>query len=392
MEKLTIKDLALSGKRVLMRVDFNVPVEKGNITDDSRIRASLPSIQYILDHGASLVLMSHLGRPKGKDPAATLAPCAKRLSELLKKPVQMAPDCVGPEVEKLASALKPGQVLLLENLRFHTGEESPEKDPKFVENLAKLGDCYVNDAFGTAHRAHASTAAIAKYFPGKAAIGLLMEKEIEQLSPLVRGPKRPFYAILGGAKISSKIGVIKSLLNLVDGLFIGGGMAFTFLKAKGIEVGNSICEDPKTIEGLPMDKIHLPSDLVIANAFSNDADKKTVPSHRGIPTGWQGMDIGPQTVGEWSKQLQEAATIFWNGPLGVFEMPHFAAGTKEIAESLARGKARVIVGGGDTVAAVEQMGLGNQFAYLSTGGGASLEFLEFGHLPGIDACSNKNPY
>jgi phosphoglycerate kinase len=375
-----------------MRVDFNVPIENGNITDDSRIRASLPSIRYILDHGASLVLMSHLGRPKGKDPTATLAPCAKRLSELIKKPVQMAPDCVGPEVEKLASALKPGQVLLLENLRFHPGEEAPEKDPKFVEGLAKLGDCYVNDAFGTAHRAHASTAVIAKCFPGKAAIGLLMEKEIEQLSPLVKGPKRPFYAILGGAKISSKIGVIKSLLNLVDGLFIGGGMAFTFLKAKGIEIGNSICEDPKTIQELPMDKIHLPADLVIADAFSNDANKKTVLSAQGIPTGWQGMDIGPQTMIEWSKELQAAATIFWNGPLGVFEMPHFATGTKGIAEGLARGKARVIVGGGDTVAAIEQMGLGNQFAYLSTGGGASLEFLEFGHLPGIDACSNKNPY
>ena len=389
MTKLTLKDLSLAGKRVLMRVDFNVPMENGKITDDSRIRASLPSIRYVLDQGASLILMSHLGRPKGKDLSASLKPCAERLSELLKKRVPMAPDCVGPEVEQLASALQPGQVLLLENLRFHPGEEAPEKDPKFVEGLAKLGDCYINDAFGTAHRAHASTAVIAKYFPGKAAMGFLIEKELEELSPLVKGPKRPFFAIIGGAKISSKIGVIKSLLNSVDGLFIGGAMAFTFLKAKGIEIGASPCEDPKTIQDLPMGKIHLPLDLVVADAFSNDANKKIVSANEGIPSGWQGMDIGPKTMAAWSAQLQTGATIFWNGPLGVFEMANFATGTRKIAETLAHSNAKTIIGGGDSVAAIEQMGLADRFSHLSTGGGASLELIEFGHLPGIDALSNK---
>ena len=380
MHKLTLKDLSLKGKRVLMRVDFNVP----SIADDSRIIASLPSIQYILNQGASLVLMSHLGRPKGKDPSLSLAPCAKRVGELLHKPVQMAPDCIGPVVEKMAKALQPGQILLLENLRFHAGEEA--QDPEFVAGLAKLGDCYVNDAFGTAHRAHASTAAIAKYFPGKSAMGFLMEKEIKALSPLLSNPGRPFYAIIGGAKISSKIGVIQKLLERVDGLFIGGAMAFTFLKAQGITIGNSMCEDLKTV---PKGNIHLPIDLVIADAFSNDAKRQTVPTQQGIPPGWQGMDIGPQTVAAWGRLLKPAATIFWNGPVGVFEMPNFAAGTRKVAELLANSKAMTVVGGGDSVAAVEQMGLGDKMTYLSTGGGASLEFLEFGHLPGIDALSDK---
>lgn len=372
-----------------MRVDFNVPMEKGKITDDSRIKAAIPSIEYVLHHGASLILMSHLGRPKGPDPALSLAPCAKRLSELLKQPVPIAPDCVGPEVEKMAASLKPGQVLLLENLRFHAGEEAPEKDPQFVSNLAKLGDCYVNDAFGTAHRAHASTAAIAKFFSHQSAMGFLMQKEIEALSPLLHKPARPFYAIIGGSKISTKIGVIQKLLNLVDTLFIGGGMTFTFLKAQGIPIGNSISEDPATVQNLPLTKIHLPTDLVIANAFSNDAETKIIPAKQGIPPGWQGMDIGPQTVTLWSKQLAQASTVFWNGPVGVFEMSHFAQGTKDLAEALAHAKAKTIIGGGDSVAAIEQMGLSGRFAHLSTGGGASLEFLEFGHLPGIDALSDK---
>jgi phosphoglycerate kinase len=389
MPKLTLKDLSLSGKQVLMRVDFNVPMEKGAITDDSRIKAALPSIEYILKHGASLVLMSHLGRPKGKDPALSLAPCAKRLSELLKKPVLMAPDCVGPEVEHLAEALKPGQILLLENLRFHAAEEEPEKDPHFVSNLAKLGDCYVNDAFGTAHRAHASTAFIAKSFPRQSAMGFLMEKEIQELTPLLHNPPRPFYAIIGGSKISSKIGVIRKLLDLVDGLFIGGGMFYTFLKAQGVEIGKSISEDPKLISNLPQTKLHFPTDLVIADAFSNDASIKTIPADQNIPPDWQGMDIGPQTVVQWSKQLASAATVFWNGPLGVFEMPHFAKGTQGIARFLAHAKAKTIIGGGDSVAAIEQMGLARHFAHLSTGGGASLEFLEYGHLPGIDALTSK---
>ncbi|HSX10701.1 MAG TPA: phosphoglycerate kinase [Chlamydiales bacterium] len=389
MVKLTLKDLSLKGKRVLMRVDFNVPIENGVITDDSRIVASLPSIEYVLNQGASLILMSHLGRPKGKDPQLTLAPCAKKLSDLLKKPVAMAPDCIGPEVKKMATQLQPGQVLLLENLRFHAGEETPEKDPSFTAQLAKLGDCYVNDAFGTAHRAHASTALIAKFFPHKAAMGFLMEKELQELSPLLHNPARPFFALIGGAKISSKIGVIQSLLKRVDALFIGGGMVYTFLKAQGIPIGDSLCEDPNTIRDLPKTKLHFPVDLVIANAFSNDATRRIVPIHQGIPTGWQGMDIGPQTIAQWSKELTKAATVFWNGPVGVFEMAHFATGTRGIAEALAHAKAKTIIGGGDSVAAIQQMGLGDRFAHLSTGGGASLELLEYGHLPGIDALSDK---
>jgi len=398
MNKLSLKDLHLKGKRVLMRVDFNVPLSKeGKITDDSRIVASLPSIQYVINHGASLVLMSHLGRPKAKpEPEFSLAPCAKRLSELLKKPVPLASDCAGEKVEKLAAGLHPGEVLLLENVRFHPGEETPEKEPEFVSQLAKLGDVYVNDAFGTAHRAHASTALIAQFFPGKAAAGFLMEKEIAELSPLLKNPERPFYAILGGAKISTKAGVVKNLLDRVDGLFLGGGMAFTFLKSQGIEIGESLCEASEIetareiLEKAKKKKIplHLPLDFVISNGFKNEAEKKIAPSEKGIPSGWQGMDIGPKTIEEWSSELKGAKTVFWNGPLGVFEMPHFAKGTHAIAEKLAHSKAKVIIGGGDSVAAIQQMGLADRFAHLSTGGGASLEFLEFGHLPGIDTLSD----
>jgi phosphoglycerate kinase len=389
MPKLSLQDLSLNGKRVLMRVDFNVPMNRGAITDDSRIKAAIPSIEYILKQGASLVLMSHLGRPKGKEPSLSLASCAKRLSELIKKPVQMASDCIGPEVEAKAKALKKGEILLLENLRFYEAEETPEKDPTFVEKLAKLGSCYVNDAFGTAHRAHSSTAMIAKYFPHKAAAGFLMQKEIEALTPLITHPQRPFYAIIGGAKISTKIGVIHKLLQLVDGLFIGGAMTFTFLKADHIDTGSSPCEDPSEIMHLDRSKIFLPEDLVIADAFDNSAHTKTIPLNSGIPNGWQGVDIGPKTVDVWSKKLQTAASIFWNGPLGVFEMPNFAKGTKAIAQTLANSKALTIVGGGDSIAAIEQTGLAKKFTHLSTGGGASLEFLEYGHLPGIDALSDK---
>ena len=389
MAKLTLKDLPLKNARVLMRVDYNVPISEGEISDDSRIVASIPSIEYVIKQGGSVILMSHLGRPKGKDPKLSLKPCAKRLSELLKIDVQMAPDCIGTEVETLATNLKPGQVLLLENVRFYEAEEDPKKDPSFALNLSKLGSCFVNDAFGTAHRAHSSTAVIAQFFPKASAMGFLIEKELEQLNPLIQNPKKPFYAIIGGAKISSKIGVIKQLLKRVDGIFIGGGMAFTFLKAQGIEIGNSICEDPKTIKDLPQNKLHLPIDLVISDAPSNDGKIEIIPSSQGIPKGWQGMDIGPQTVLAWSKLLATGSTIFWNGPLGVFEMPHFAAGTKAIAEILAGSKAKTVIGGGDSVAAIHQMHLEDKFSHLSTGGGASLEFLEFGHLPGIDALTNK---
>jgi phosphoglycerate kinase len=393
MRKLTLKDLHLQGKRVLMRVDFNVPQDKtGKISDDSRIRAALPSIEYVLKSGASLILMSHLGRPKTPDPKLSLTPCAERLSKLLDKPVQMAPDCVGHAVEKMAGQLKAGQILMLENVRFHPGEEEPEKDPGFVSALAKLGDVYVNDAFGSAHRAHASTALIAKSFPGKAAAGFLIEEEIKYLEPLLHNPPRPFYAIIGGAKVSTKAGVIHNLLRLVDALFIGGGMTFTFLKAQGIEIGESLFEESevRTARDLlaNVKQLYMPVDLVITDSFSNDAKRKIILSKEGIPPGWQGMDIGPQTIKEWSEALQKGATIFWNGPLGVFEMPNFAHGTRSIAESLAGSNAEVIVGGGDSVAAIQQMGLANRFAHLSTGGGAALEFLEYGHLPGIDALSN----
>lgn len=384
---MQLKDLPLKGARVLMRVDFNVPMDKGRITDDSRIRAALASIQYVLSQGASLVLMSHLGRPKGPDPTLSLAPCAKRLSELLHKPVLMAPDCVGDKVEAMAKSLQPGQALLLENLRFHPGEEEPEKHPDFVKALSRLGTCYVNDAFGTAHRAHASTAAIAKYFPKASAMGFLMAKEIEELSPLLHHPKRPFYAILGGAKISSKIGVIRQLVTKVDLLFLGGGMVYTFLKAEGKEIGASLAEDPKLIQDIPKKSLRFPKDLVIADRLAPDAKTQIIPFGAPIPARWQGVDIGPQTIQEWPKELQGAATVFWNGPVGVFEMAPFAKGTQAIAQALAQSKAHTVIGGGDSVAAIEQMHLQDRFAHLSTGGGASLEFLEYGHLPGIDALS-----
>ncbi len=392
MKKSSVRDLPLEGKRVLLRVDFNVPMDpEGRITDDTRIRASLPTIEYILSHGASIVLMSHLGRPKKKDPHLSLAPCAKRLSALLKRPVMMAPDSVGPLVEKKVEAMEKGDLIMLENLRFYEGEENPEKDPSFVSALSRLGDVYVNDAFGTAHRAHASTCVIAKYFPGKSAAGFLMEKEIEQLSYLLENPERPFYAILGGSKVSTKVGVIKHLLDRLDALFLGGAMAFTFLKAQGIEIGASLFEEEEIKIAREIlakkQKIFLPIDFVIADQINETAIKKVALASEGIPAGWIGVDIGPQTVKSWSKELMNAKTVFWNGPLGVFEVAPFAKGTHEIALALSHSSAKVTVGGGDSVAAIHQMGLEKKFAHLSTGGGASLEFLEFGHLPGIDALS-----
>lgn len=404
-KKLSLRDLSLSGKKVLMRVDFNVPLDKkGNITDDTRIQASLPSIQYVLDQGAALVLMSHLGRPKDKRlPELSLVPCARRLSELLGRPVKMAPDCVGEEVEKLSSGLKSGEVLLLENLRFHRGEEHPDEDPAFVKQLASLGDVYVNDAFGTAHRAHASTAKIAEFFPDRAAAGFLLEKEIAFLGQALLKAKRPFYAIIGGAKISSKIGVIKSLLKKADGIFIGGGMAYTFFKAQGISIGNSIHEDDFLEEAKEiLEIIHqgrrikflLPKDTLIADRMAEDARIQVVDSSRGIPEGWQGVDIGPRTIEEFSKELRKAATILWNGPLGVFEIASFSNGTVSIAKTLADlPDATTIVGGGDSIAALQQAGLADRISHVSTGGGASLEYIEFGTLPGIEALSinHKNP-
>ncbi|MBI3900946.1 MAG: phosphoglycerate kinase, partial [Chlamydiia bacterium] len=338
MSYRSLKDLPVKGKKVLMRVDFNVPLSKeGAITDDSRIVAALELIQYVLNQGAALILISHLGRPKAApDPHFTLAPIARRLSELLERPVLFAQDCVGPVVEKMVSTLRPGQVLLLENVRFHLGEEEPEQDPSFVKKLALLGDCYVNDAFGTAHRAHSSTALIAKYFPGKSAAGFLMEKELNHLLPLLEEPKRPFYALIGGAKVSTKAGVIHNLLKRVDHLFLGGGMTYTFLKAQGIAIGDSLVEESeiKTAQEIleQKEKVHLPLDLIIADAFSNEAHWKIIEAQEGIPPGWQGMGIGPKTVENWSNLFQKAETIFWNGPVSVFEMSNFASPTRELAE------------------------------------------------------------
>jgi phosphoglycerate kinase len=394
MRKKILSDLQLRGKRVLMRVDFNVPLAKdGALSDDTRIRASLASIQYVLKEGGRPILMSHLGRPKGVDSSLSLCNVARRLSELTKREVLFAKDCVGPKAEAVVQKQKEGQIVLLENLRFHEGEEEPSKDPEFVKLLAKLGDCYVNDAFGTAHRAHASTTLIAAYFPGQAAAGFLMAKEMEQLSPFVHCPVHPFFAILGGAKVSTKIGVIQALSTKVDALFIGGAMAFTFLKAQGVEMGESPVEEAQIENARQMlvtcgKKLILPSDLIIANAFTNEALTRQIDAFQGIPPGWRGMDIGHETVGAWSSRLREGAAIFWNGPLGVCEMPQFAQGTRGVAELLSTMGDKVVVGGGDSVAAIEQMGLGPSFAHLSTGGGASLEFLEQGHLPGVDALSD----
>ena len=400
VDKLSLRDLDLRGKKVLMRVDFNVPLDKnGNITDDTRIVSSIPSIKYVLDHGGSVILMSHLGRPKEKrSPEFSLAPCAKRLSKYLGIDVLMAKDCIGPEVKQQAQALQPGQVMLLENLRFHGAEEHPEEDPSFAKQLAELGDVYVNDAFGTAHRAHSSTATVAQYFPDEAAAGFLMEKEIKFLGSALLNPVRPFHAIIGGAKISSKIGVLQSLIKKVDALYIGGGMAYTFMKAQGIPIGNSIHEDEflqaarDIVEACKKTnvKLLLPQDIVVADKIENDAKSQIVSEDKGIPNGFEGVDIGPKTIATFTAELAKAKTIFWNGPLGVFELTNFAKGTNAIAQVLATLSATTIIGGGDSIAAINKLGLADKMTHMSTGGGASLEYLEFGTLPGIEALTNKN--
>lgn len=396
--KLSVKDLNLKDKRVLIRVDFNVPIENGRITDDTRIQASLPTIQYVLDQGGKVILMSHMGRPKGaNDPKLSLAPCAKRLSELLKKPVKMAPDTVGPEVDQMVAAMQPGDVILLENLRFNVGEEAPDKEPTFVSSLAKLGEVYVDDAFGSAHRAHASIVGVAEFFPGKAAAGFLLEKEIAYLGSTLLNPQRPFYAVLGGAKISTKFRVLESLMQKADVLLIGGAMANTFLKSEEIEIGNSLYERefiPVARELLdisikPHCRIMLPVDLVVTKEVSPNAKSKVVTVKEGVPEGYKAVDIGPQTVQKYSEELQKAATVFWNGPLGIFECQPFDKGTNEIAKVVANLPVVTIVGGGDSVAALEKAGLADKVTHLSTGGGASLEFIEFGTLPGVDALSDK---
>jgi phosphoglycerate kinase len=392
---LQIKDLPLKGKRALLRVDFNVPLNKdGTISDDTRIRATIPTIQEVIKLGGKVILMSHLGRPKGVTPSCTLKPCAQRLGELLKKPVQFVSDCIGPQVEKAIAQMKEGDILLLENLRFYDAEEHPEKDPEFAKKLASLGDVYINDAFGTAHRAHASTAVIAQYFPGKAAAGLLLLKEIHALGSSLLNPKRPFVAVIGGAKISTKIGVLRSLLEKADSLLIGGAMAYTFMKAKQIPTGDSPVENDMLEEALLiMDDAQksgktllLPVDIVVASEFRDGSPSKIVSARDGIPDGYQGMDIGAKTIEQWTPVLAQAKTIFWNGPVGVFEFPSFATGTRALAQAIASCKSAFsIVGGGDSIAALEQAGLQSSVSHVSTGGGASLEFIEQGTLPGIEA-------
>jgi phosphoglycerate kinase len=395
MNKKTVRDVDVQGRRVLERVDFNVPLDKatGAISDDARIRAALPTIQYLLKRNARLVLCSHLGRPDGKVvEKLRLKPCAVRLSELLGQPVAVAPDCVGPLVEAAVAALDPGQVVLLENLRFHAEEEA--NDPAFAKALSSLGDVYVNDAFGTAHRAHASTEGVAHHLPAVA--GLLMEKEIDYLGKALESPERPFVAIIGGSKVSDKIGVLENLLGKVDSLLIGGGMANTFLLAQGFGVGQSLVERDKAdlareILGKATAakvRLLLPVDVVVADRFASDALWR-VASVSEVPAGWRILDIGPQTILRFREELSAAKTVVWNGPLGVFEFPSFAAGTMGIARELAEIHATTIIGGGDSASAVEQAGVADRMSHISTGGGASLEFLEGKTLPGVAALLDK---
>jgi phosphoglycerate kinase len=390
LNKRTIKDVQpLNGKRVLVRVDFNVPLKNGVIGDDTRIRAALPTIQYILSNGASAVLMSHLGRPKGVDPSQSLQPVAARLGELLGQPVKFAEDCVGPAAESQSASLQPGEVLLLENLRFHKEEE--KNDPNFAKQLAALGDVYVDDAFGSAHRAHASVEAVAHFLP--AAAGFLMEKEINFLGRVLESPERPFIAILGGAKISDKLPVIQNLLPLADRLIIGGGMANTFLKAQGYEMGDSLVEDESIEQARELlaccsGKLMLPIDVIVADAFSNDAKAETV-SVGQVKPGWRILDIGPHTTIKFTDALRGAKMIVWNGPMGVFEFPKFSTGTTEVAKAVASTGGITVIGGGDSVAAVEKAGVADKVTHISTGGGASLEFLEGKTLPGVAVLPEK---
>jgi len=396
LNKKTIEDIDVRGKKVLVRVDFNVPQDEGgNITDDKRIVAALPTIQYLIDNKAKTILVSHLGRPKsGFEEKYGMKPIADKLSQLLCRKVILAKDVIGEDAKTKAQTLKEGEVMLLENVRFHKEEE--KNDSSFAKELASLAEVYVNDAFGTAHRAHASTAGVADYLP--AVCGYLIKKEIDVMGKALANPERPFIAILGGAKVSDKIGVIENLLDKVDGLIIGGGMAYTFLKAKGYKIGNSICENDKLdLARSIMEKaerkgvdIHLPIGSIVSKEFKNDTEHKYVPSD-DLPDGWMGMDIGSLTIEKFAKVIKKAKTIVWNGPMGVFEFPNFATGTREIARAIAESGAISIVGGGDSAAAVEQLGFAERITHISTGGGASLEFLEGKTLPGIAALLDKNP-
>ncbi len=391
MTKKTIRDIDCNGKRVLMRVDFNVPMQGGVVTDDKRIRAALPTIRYALDHGASVVLMSHLGRPKGTgfDSEFSLKPAAEALGKLLDRPVQMAPDCVGAEVEAMVGALKPGDVLMLENTRLHKGEEKNDLD--LAGQMAKLGDVYVNDAFGSAHRAHASTEGVARFLP--AVSGLLMEQELEYLGRATENPAHPYVAILGGAKISDKITVVENLLAKCDTLIIGGGMANTFLAAKGHDMQDSLVEagsleTARAIMAKAGDKLLLPVDAVVADRFDADANWQVVDVDQ-VPAGWRMLDIGPKSIKRFGKVLKVAKLVVWNGPMGVFEFPKFAEGTFAIAKLLATTGATTVIGGGDSASAVKKAGVAKQMTHVSTGGGASLEFLEGRVLPGVAALNDR---
>jgi phosphoglycerate kinase len=388
--KKTIADIDLNGKKVLVRVDYNVPIKEGKVTDDTRIKAAMPTVKYMLEKGAALILCSHLGRPKeGPDPQFSMKPVADHLSKLLGKPVAFAEDCIGPVAGKAAKALKPGEVLVLENTRFH--KEETKNNEEMSRQLASLADIFVNDAFGSAHRAHSSTEGVAHILPAVA--GFLMEKEIQYLGGAIANPKRPFVAILGGAKISDKIGVIRNLLTKADSVLIGGGMANTFFKAQGYPVGHSLVEDEAldTARELLQEsqgKLRLPVDVVIADSMEPDATIKTM-SMGPVPDGWRILDIGPETVASFAKVISGAGTVVWNGPMGVFEDARFAKGTFELAKSVADSSATSIIGGGDSVAAVNKAGLADKITHISTGGGASLEMLEGLTLPGVAALLDK---
>ena len=394
MNKKTVRDIDLKNKKVLVRCDFNVPMDENrNITDNRRIVAALPTIKYLLEQNCKIVLCSHLGRPKGEfKEEFSLKPVAKELSRLLGKDVIMADDVIGPDAKNKAENLKNGEIMLLENVRFH--REETDNDPNFSKELASFGEIFVNDAFGTAHRAHASTEGVTKYLP--AVSGFLIEKELKFLGEALNNPERPFVAILGGAKVSDKIGVIDRLLEKVDTLMIGGGMAYTFFKAQGYEVGNSLCEPDKCDLALKLMekakeknvKFMLPIDTKIGKEFKPDTESKTV-GWKEIPEGWEGFDIGEKTIEMFKEELKNAKTVIWNGPLGLFEFDQFAIGTNEIAKDLATLNATTIIGGGDSAAAVEKAGLGDKMTHISTGGGASLEFLEGKKLPGIEALMDK---
>lgn len=395
----TIDNYDFKNKKALIRVDFNVPLnDKFEITDDTRMRAAIPTIKKVLAGGGSVILMSHLGRPKnGPEDKYSLKHIRKHLEELLGAPVKFADDCIGESAVELAAGLQPGEVLLLENLRFYKQEEKGDED--FAQKLASLADVWINDAFGTAHRAHASTAVIAKFFPNDKLFGYIMQGELESVDKVMHAPTRPFTAIMGGSKVSSKIEIIMNLMDKVDNLILGGGMTYTFKKALGGHIGDSICEEDKLDLALEIMKIAkekgvnlvLPDQTVAANAFNNDADTQIVPSME-IPDGWQGLDVGPESIDAFTKIIEESKTILWNGPVGVFEMPKFATGTKAIANAIVKATANgafSLIGGGDSVAAINQFGLADQVSYVSTGGGALLEYIEGKELPGITAIRGK---